>query len=186
MKKIVTIVSALLLCVLFSTTVSANNPLTENEKQIIQELKSIKGADGKEYFTPTDRVTQAENTFKTNTYTDAQTKEVLDLITSSKELITQNSKGIVGTDLEDFGRQLPKNVKDQLRDNFTKAANILGLKVDPKTFSLLDSNGKGIASTKAPIVKATGANYTPSFLIVGSLFVGALGMAVIGKKYWMA
>ncbi|MGY3766730.1 hypothetical protein ACWOAH_09425 [Vagococcus vulneris] len=186
MKKIWSLALLALITFGFSTMVSANNPLTTNEKAILKELESVTSADGTIYKIPTDKLTQVENTLKANTYTDKQTAEVLDLVKASKKLVHNTSKGIKGKggNIIDFGKQLPETTKKEIRANFTKAASILELKVDPKTLSLVTKNDK--TATNGPVVKATGGNYLKSFGAVSSLFIGALVLGFSTKKYWLA
>lgn len=185
MKKMLSMLLVAIFAVGIALPASAAGAITANEQSILNELNAGVTAGGGTFYFPASDIGQAENVLKTNDYNAATTQEVVGHIQSARQLVVDNSKGLTATSLTNLLAQLPVSVQNQIQAHITAAVNTLGLVISSNG-TIVNKAGKTviIPTTKAnPVVKATGANYTISFLVFGSLMIAALGAAIIGKKY---
>ncbi|MBP1043625.1 hypothetical protein I6N95_21595 [Vagococcus sp. BWB3-3] len=185
MKKMLSMLLVALVAIGFALPASAAGAITAAEQSILNELNAGVTAGGGTFYFAASDIAQAENELKANDFDAATCQTVVGHIQAARALVVNNSAGLTATSLNNLLGQLPKAIQDQILDHIYAAADALDLAISSNG-TVVNKAGKTVIvpTTKAnPVVKATGANYTISFLVFGSLMVAALGAAVIGKKY---
>ena len=184
MKKLMRIVfGAILALGLGVTTASAAGAITADEQAILNELNAGVTAGGDTFFFNATQISDAEYYLKVNDYPASATTVVVGHIQAARKLVVDNSTGIKATSLSNLIAQLPQNIQTQIWDHIMAAATALDLSIDQGGNVINKKDGKTVITNGAPIVKATGANYTTSLVAFASLMIAALGAVVVGKKY---
>lgn len=191
MKKIVSGLIALIAVVLFvGPSAHADGAITADEQRILSELDQGVSVGGKTFnFAASDRA-QAENQLKQNDYTAQQVNDVVAQIQNARSLVASSGVDVSNINsLEELIKALPLNIKNQLKDCITKAANVLGLSVTfyPGGFSINGSttstkSGTNTAYTTGGAVKQTGMTHLSSAISFASLLLVAAGAFVVGRK----
>lgn len=179
MKKILCFVTSLAMCGMFVVGAQATNGINENEKSIMDNLKSSVTVEGKTVNVPSEYVVAAEKYFATDgidlTADDASV--VNEQINNAKAVIVENKI----TDL----KTMNKASQDKILGYAKIAANKLGvtLEIDysAKTIIVKDKNGKVLLIVEKT-VKNTGDDYTSVLLISGFLAMVLAGAGVMASK----
>lgn len=204
MKKIVSGLIALIAVILFvGPSAHADGAITADEQRILSELDQGVTVGGKTFTVRDYERTHAENYLKQNDLTADQVNTVVAQIQSARSLIASSGVDVTNINsVEQLIKALPLNVKNQLKDVITKAANALGLTVTfyPGGYTITGANvgsgssstGTNTATTGKPAsstvytsggaVKQTGITHLSSAISFASLLLVAAGAFVVGRK----
>lgn len=201
MKKIVSGLIALIAVILFvGPSAHAEGAITADEQRILTELDQGVSVGGKTFnFAAADRA-QAENYLKQNDVSAEQVNKVVAQIQAARNVVATSGVDVSNIDsLEALIKALPLNLKNQLKDILTEAANIMGLTITfyPGGYSITQPSGSGSASTTTSgstksgsstvyttggAVKQTGITHLSSAISFASLLLVAAGAFVVGRK----
>lgn len=197
MKKIVSGFIALIAVILFvGPSAHADGAITADEQRILSELDQGVTIGGKSFTVRDFERAHAENYLKQNELSAEQVNTVVAQIQSARAIIASSGVDVSTINsVEQLIKALPLNVKNQLKDVITKAANKLGLTVTfyPGGYTITGNNvGSATGSTGKPAtstvytsggaVKQTGATYVTSAVSFASLLLAAAGAFVVGRK----
>ncbi|MEG1475664.1 MAG: LPXTG cell wall anchor domain-containing protein [Longicatena sp.] len=178
MKKILSLITSLSLCVALTLTVSAAG-LNANEQKILNELKAGVNVDGKMVNLGAGYINQAE-TYLTSgdvDITDAQAETVISQVQAAKAIVVENKITNLNT--------MPKKFQDQIIGNIQTAAAVLGLTVSvnyaDKEIVIKDKTGKIIASA-SKAVKNTGDNFTSTLALSGAIALLLAGAGIVAAR----
>ncbi|MFC4770812.1 hypothetical protein [Enterococcus hermanniensis] len=212
MKKVISGIIALVAVVLFfAPTAQAAGAITADEQRILDELNQGVSVGGKTFNLRASDIAQAENHLKQNDISASEANQVIAQIQQARALIASSGVDVSNINsIEDLIKALPLDIKNQLKDVITQAANILGLSIsfNQNGFTINGSNGtngadgangsngtngtngsngtstsgSSIVYSSGSAVKQTGATYVASAISFASLLLVAAGAAVVGRK----
>lgn len=105
-------------------------------------------------------------------------------IEAAKQLAVDNSAGIQATSLENFLKQLPKNVQTQIRNHVLEASRALGLSVSSNG-NITNSAGKKAfvpTTSSNPVIKTTGISLTSAVMTIASLVTLTVATGFMSKR----
>lgn len=196
MKKIVSGFIALIAVILFvGPSAQADGAITADEQRILSELDQGVTIGGKSFTVRDFERAHAENYLKQNDLSAEQVNTIVTQIQSARGIIASSGVDVSNiSSVEQLIKALPLNIKNQLKDVITKAANTLGLTVTfyPGGYTITGANvGSAAGSTKPATstvytsggaVKQTGATNLSSAVSFASLLLVAAGAFVVGRK----
>lgn len=188
MKKFFGFIFVLVAAVSFGTSASAVGAITTVEQTILDELTTGVTVNGATFATSATDLAQAENYLKANDVTSAQATSVVTSIQGARTILAKQT--VAATSLEDLYSKLSPADKTALQNHILSAASALNLKVTfaNGTVTFTDAAGnvvyKQASVTGAnPIIKATGASYMISGLVMVALLALAVGAFAKTRKF---
>ncbi|MCI0131089.1 MULTISPECIES: hypothetical protein [unclassified Vagococcus] len=184
MKKLVSLIFTLLV-VMLPITANAAGAISTDEQRILDSLNAgITTKEGQRFFFSATDIQQAENDLKTNDYSAETVNTVVGHIEAAKQLAVDNSAGIKATGLEDFLKQLPKHIQNQIQNHILEAAKALGLSVDSKGNVTNNAGQKVFVATTSsnPVVKTTGISLTSAIVTIASLVALTVATGFFSKR----
>lgn len=181
MKKLLSILFAIMIVATLCLSVSAASGINDAEKAVLDKLKTTEelGTKGAKFFIPTEYINAAENYFLTIDMTDAQKDTIIGYLDQAIATIKAEAASYDSTATYQLKNMSEAGRRSVLKNGQDACAAVgATLVYNPSTNKVVITNAEGTTVFEnTPLVKSTGEAFNMTTAIAGTV----IAVAVLGS-----